>query len=149
MAPATESIMGSLPLAKAGVGSAMNDTTRQIGGALGVAILGSILASSYGSAMESVVASLPPQAAEIAGDSVGGAMAVASQAGAAGAPLAEAAAVAFVGGMESAVWVAAGVAMLGAIVTFLWLPARGADQDETALGPIEDRPAYPRAVPES
>jgi EmrB/QacA subfamily drug resistance transporter len=149
MAPATESIMGSLPLAKAGVGSAMNDTTRQIGGALGVAILGSILASSYGSAMESVVASLPPQAAEIAGDSVGGAMAVAAQAGAAGAPLAEAAAVAFVGGMESAVWVAAGVAMLGAIVTFLWLPARGADQDETALGPIEDRPAYPRAVPES
>jgi EmrB/QacA subfamily drug resistance transporter len=149
MAPATESIMGSLPLAKAGVGSAMNDTTRQIGGALGVAILGSILASSYGSAMESVVASLPPQAAEIAGDSVGGAMAVAAQAGAAGASLAEAAAVAFVGGMESAVWVAAGVAMLGAIVTFLWLPARGADQDETALGPIEDRPAYPRAVPES
>ena len=51
MAPATESIMGSLPLAKAGVGSAMNDTTRQIGGALGVAILGSILASSYGNAM--------------------------------------------------------------------------------------------------
>jgi EmrB/QacA subfamily drug resistance transporter len=40
MTPATESIMGSLPLAKAGVGSAMNDTTRQIGGALGVAILG-------------------------------------------------------------------------------------------------------------
>ena len=42
--------MGSLPLAKAGVGSAMNDTTRQIGGALGVAVLGSILASSYGAA---------------------------------------------------------------------------------------------------
>ncbi|MGA7282817.1 MAG: MFS transporter, partial [Acidimicrobiia bacterium] len=47
MAPATDSIMGSLPLAKAGVGSAMNDTTRQIGGALGVAILGSVLASAY------------------------------------------------------------------------------------------------------
>jgi hypothetical protein len=148
MAPATESIMGSLPLAKAGVGSAMNDTTRQIGGALGVAILGSILASSYGSAMEPVVASLPPQAAEIAGDSVGGAIAVASQAGEAGASLADAAAAAFIGGMESAVWVAAGVALLGALVTFLWLPARGADQVEEALGPIEDGPAYPRAVPE-
>ena len=43
MAPATESIMGSLPLAKAGVGSAVNDTTRQVGGALGVAIIGSVL----------------------------------------------------------------------------------------------------------
>ena len=49
MAPATESIMGSLPLGKAGVGSAVNDTTRQVGGALGVAIIGSVLASIYGS----------------------------------------------------------------------------------------------------
>ena len=49
MAPATESIMGSLPLAKAGVGSAVNDTTRQVGGALGVAIIGSVLSSTYGS----------------------------------------------------------------------------------------------------
>ncbi len=47
MAPATESIMGSLPRAKAGVGSAVNDTTRQMGGALGVALLGSLLASVY------------------------------------------------------------------------------------------------------
>ena len=47
MAPATDSIMGSLPRAKAGVGSAVNDTTRQAGGALGVAVLGSVLASRY------------------------------------------------------------------------------------------------------
>src|SRR4029079_12010738 len=49
MVPATESIMGSLPLAKAALGWAMNDTTRQIGGALGVAILGSVFASSFAS----------------------------------------------------------------------------------------------------
>ncbi len=48
MAPATESIMGSLPLGKAGVGSAVNDTTRQLGGALGIAVIGSVLASVYG-----------------------------------------------------------------------------------------------------
>ena len=48
MGPATESIMGSLPRAKAGVGSAMNDTTRQVGGALGVAIVGSVMSSAYG-----------------------------------------------------------------------------------------------------
>ena len=47
MAPATESIMGSLPRAKAGVGSAMNDTTRQVGGALGVAVVGSVMLSVY------------------------------------------------------------------------------------------------------
>ncbi|HMC05061.1 MAG TPA: MFS transporter, partial [Actinomycetota bacterium] len=47
IAPATESIMGSLPVEKAGVGSAMNDTTRQVGGALGVAILGSVFSSAY------------------------------------------------------------------------------------------------------
>ena len=47
MAPATESVMGSLPREKAGVGSAVNDTTRQVGGALGVAVIGSIVASVY------------------------------------------------------------------------------------------------------
>ena len=139
MAPATESIMGSLPLAKAGVGSAMNDTTRQIGGALGVAILGSILASSYGSAMEPVVSGLPPDAAEIAGDSIGGAAAVASQAGEAGAALMDAANAAFIGGMETAVWVAAGVALLGAMVTYLWLPARARDaEDAQPVGELPD-----------
>ena len=49
MAPATESVMGSLPREKAGVGSAVNDTTRQMGGALGVAIIGSVVASAYAS----------------------------------------------------------------------------------------------------
>jgi hypothetical protein len=60
MVPATESIMGSLPLAKSGVGSAMNDTTRQVGGALGVAVLGSILASSYGVAIQPALGGAPP-----------------------------------------------------------------------------------------
>ena len=55
MAPATESIMSSLPLAHAGVGSAMNDTVRLVGGTLGVAILGSLLSSGYGADMEEAV----------------------------------------------------------------------------------------------
>ena len=138
MAPATESIMGSLPLAKAGVGSAMNDTTRQIGGALGVAILGSILASSYSNAMAPVVANLPGEAAQVAGDSIGGAVAVASQIGDAGAQLVDAASAAFIGGMEIAVWVAAGVVVLGAIVTGLFLPARAREVGEAAQVPVDD-----------
>ncbi len=72
MAPATESIMSSLPAAHAGVGSAMNDTLRQVGGALGVAILGSILTSNYGPGMESATHGLPAGAASAAQDSVGG-----------------------------------------------------------------------------
>jgi EmrB/QacA subfamily drug resistance transporter len=124
MAPATDSIMGSLPLAKAGVGSAMNDTTRQIGGALGVAILGSVLASSYSSSMAPVVSALPDEAASVAGDSIGGAVAVASQIGDAAGPLLDAANEAFINGMQSAVWVAVGVALVGAVVTWLFLPAR-------------------------
>lgn len=132
MAPATESIMGSLPLAKAGVGSAMNDTTRQVGGALGVAILGSILASSYGAAMEPVVSVLPPEAAALAGDSVGGAIRVAQQIGDAAAPLIAAANEAFIDAMTSAVWVAAAIALLGSIITWRFLPAHELDPEVRA-----------------
>ncbi|HEX8803892.1 MAG TPA: MFS transporter, partial [Acidimicrobiales bacterium] len=56
MAPATESIMGSLPREKAGVGSAVNDTTRQMGGAIGVALLGSLMASRYGAHVDAGLA---------------------------------------------------------------------------------------------
>lgn len=130
MAPATESIMGSLPLAKAGVGSAMNDTTRQVGGAMGVAILGSILAASYGANIESTLEGLPPEAAAIAGDSIGGALGVAPRLGDAGRGLIDAAQAAFIGGMSAAIWVAAGVVLAGAVISVRFLPAR-------AAGPID------------
>ena len=80
MAPATESIMGSLPLAKASVGSAVNDATRTIGGALGVAVLGSLLSSGYRADMDA--ASRPARVpADAAHDSLGGAIAVAADGG--------------------------------------------------------------------
>jgi EmrB/QacA subfamily drug resistance transporter len=60
MAPATDSIMGALPRAKAGVGSAVNDTTRQTGGAFGVAVLGSLLASRYSGQIASILGSASP-----------------------------------------------------------------------------------------
>ncbi len=59
MAPATEAIMGSLPKAKAGIGSAMNDVVREVGGTLGVAVLGSIVSTSYASGMDGATAGLP------------------------------------------------------------------------------------------
>ena len=78
MAPATEAIMGSLPPSRAGVGSAMNDVTREVAGSLGVAVLGSVLASAYASGMEGSVDGLPSPAAAAAGDSVSAAHQAAS-----------------------------------------------------------------------
>ena len=130
MAPATDSIMGSLPLAKAGVGSAMNDTTRMVGGALGIAVIGSVLSSSYGDAIAPAVSSLPPPAAAAASDSVGAALGVAGRIGPQASELVQAARFAFVESMGDAVLVAAAVALLGAMVALLFLPAR-ARSDET------------------
>lgn len=130
MTPATDSIMGSLPLGKAGVGSAMNDTTRQVGGALGVAVLGSIYASSYSHAMTSAVRGLPAAAATQATNSIGKAVAVASQLGPRGAQLVGAARDAFVNSMGTAVTVAAAVALLGAVISALFLPAWARESDE-------------------
>jgi hypothetical protein len=133
MAPATDSIMGSLPREKAGVGSAVNDTTREVGGALGVAILGSLLAAGYHSSMSSsaAVAGLPADQAAVAHDSLGGAVQVAGQLGSAGQSLLADATHAFVDAMSSTVLVGAGVALIGAIIALVWLPSR-------ALAPVEE-----------
>ena len=131
MAPATESIMGSLPLAKAGVGSAMNDTTRQVGGALGVAIIGSVLSSVYGSRItEAFTGKLPDAAVETARSSLGGALAVADKAGPAGADIATLARSAFVDAMHGGAIVAAVAAGIGAFVVLFFLPAHARPVDE-------------------
>ncbi len=80
-APATGSIMSAIPDAKAGVGSAINDTTRELGGALGIAVLGSIVSAVYRSAVDVSELGLAPQAAEAATDSVGAATVVAGGVG--------------------------------------------------------------------
>jgi EmrB/QacA subfamily drug resistance transporter len=127
MAPATESIMGSLPVARAGVGSAVNDTTRQVGGALGVAIIGSVLASTYGTKVGDAVARqpLPGGVASEVKNSLGFALETASRIGGpAGQSLASTAKSAFVNGMQQGFLVAAAIALVGAIVALVWLPAR-------------------------
>jgi EmrB/QacA subfamily drug resistance transporter len=131
MAPATESIMSSLPLAHAGVGSAMNDTVRMVGGTLGVAILGSLLSSGYGADMEPAVESLPAPAAEAASDSLGHASVVAEQiGGGAGATLSRAAETAFSSAMGSTLMVAAAVALAGAFIAMTVLPGPSRERAE-------------------
>ena len=126
MAPATESVMSVLPLAKAGVGSAMNDTVRMVGGALGVAVLGSVLSSGYRAGMDGA----PEQAQE----SVGAALAQGRDSG-----LADQAIDAFVNGMHTTAIVAAAVALAGALLAFAFLPGRerrSATQAAVALEPL-------------
>jgi EmrB/QacA subfamily drug resistance transporter len=117
MAPATDAIMGTLPEAKMSVGSAINDTTRVAGGALGVAVLGSLLASGYRGDMESAVTALPAQAREAAQDSLAGALAFGDD------RLVAAAQDAFVSGMQTAVLVAAAVALAAAVIAAVFLPS--------------------------
>jgi hypothetical protein len=124
-APATESIMGSLPRNRAGVGSAVNDTAREVGGALGVAIVGSITSTIYRSHLAGGLPSdVPATAAEAAHDSLGAALQVSSALGASGSHVAAAAKEAFVEAMSRASIVTAFVALLGALVAWRYLPAR-------------------------
>ena len=142
MAPATESIMGSLPPTKAGVGSAMNDTTRQVGGALGVAVLGSILASVYRPGVESALEGIGVAAPAVAAsaESVGGAIlrvAPSYPDPVIGARIAELAAESYVDGIHVAMKVGAAAILFAAFVVFRWLPARAADVREPVSGPLD------------
>ena len=138
-APATESIMGAVAPAKAGVGSAINDATRILGGTLGVAVIGSIYASLYASRILSGLGvHLPAAAAGAAHSSIGGALGAAGQLQAAGhgdlaAALRGAASAAFFDGFELACLVAASVAIAGALVALLLLPAQPPKPSEAAV----------------
>jgi EmrB/QacA subfamily drug resistance transporter len=129
-APATESIMGAVPAAKAGVGSAINDATRILGATLGVAVIGSVYASVYRSQLDAVIAGkLSPSATSVAHNSVGGAFETATQLQAAHhTALAEmlhhAASSAFFDGFSVACLMAAGVALAGAFMAAALIPAQ-------------------------
>jgi EmrB/QacA subfamily drug resistance transporter len=133
MAPATEAIMGALPRARAGAGSAVSTTVRQVGGVLGVAVLGSLLSSAYGTRMTDTLHGLPSTVVSAASDSVGAAVGIAARIGGApGRALVDTAHSAFIHGMDVTLVVAAAVALIGALVALLFLPARAAAAPETA-----------------
>ncbi|HET9015895.1 MAG TPA: MFS transporter [Thermomicrobiaceae bacterium] len=138
MTPATDSIMGAVPKEHAGSGSAVNDTTRQIGGALGVAILGSYLSTTYASTMSAHVAGLPPALAGTVKNSIGAALAVAQQVGGApGAALAASARSAFVQGMSDTALIAMITAFVGALIALLFLPSRSGGRRAGAGAGVE------------
>jgi EmrB/QacA subfamily drug resistance transporter len=133
MAPATESIMGSLPRAKAGVGSAVNDTTRQMGGAIGVALIGSLLASVYRSDVRTGLAGsgAPASLVEQASSSVQSGVAAGRELGGAlGQQVVTVSHQSFVSGYHVGVVVAAAIVLVAAVAVFRWLPARAAAADD-------------------
>ncbi|MBB3674388.1 MFS transporter [Modestobacter versicolor] len=131
MTPSTEAITSALPRERQGVASALNDVTRELGTALGVALLGAVLSAGYRSSVESRLADavdLPDGAAEAARAGVANALAVGGESGAA----VRAAQEAFVDGWQQAMW--AGVAVTGVLLVVVL--ARG---PERSVGSGDDR----------
>jgi EmrB/QacA subfamily drug resistance transporter len=138
-APATESIMGAVPAANAGVGSGVNDTTRELGGTLGVAVVGSVFASLYAAGFDGAPAALAG-AAEPASDSIGAAFVIANELGGPGGEALRALATSgFYDGLAAGCLVAAGVCFAGALMVLAMLPSEPAP-DQTVMLRTEPAP---------
>ena len=125
MPPATEMIMATLPPARAGVGSAVNDTVREFGGALGVAVIGSVAATTYATSMLSELDQFPNLTGSdrsMLVNNVGAAIQSSQHLGDQADQIAAAARTAFVDSMHSSLWIAAGLAFCAAVVAFTQLP---------------------------
>lgn len=128
MSPMTDMIMSSVPRDRAGVGSAMNDTTRELGTTLGVAVLGSLLSSSYSSGLPAGVSQLPDGAREVVRGSLGGALYISEQMGGQnGATLATLARSAWMDGVRLAFEVGAGILVVAALITYFFLDRSSTD----------------------
>jgi DHA2 family multidrug resistance protein-like MFS transporter len=129
MGPATGSVMGAVPKEKSGVASAMNDVTRQVGGSLGTAVIGSLVTSFYGSRVADAASGLPSGAQAAVKDSIGTADAVAAQLPSAqGAALMHSAASAFTDALGLGLCAAAVAALFAAVVVIRRLPVRASDE---------------------
>ncbi|MZE53703.1 DHA2 family efflux MFS transporter permease subunit [Streptomyces sp. SID5770] len=124
MPPVTVAIMQALPREKAGSGSAINNTFRQVGGALGVAVLGSVLSSVYRGEIEGHLGGVPAALRTTAGESVEATLAVAEKLGPAGRDLVAPAHQAFLDAMHVTAIASAAIALVGAVVVAAFLPGR-------------------------
>jgi EmrB/QacA subfamily drug resistance transporter len=141
-APATEAIMGVVPKEKSGIGSAVNDATRELGSTLGVAVIGSVYASLYVAGVRTTRAALPTPVLHTATESIGAALGIADQiGGTTGQQLASSARAAFFDGFHIGCLVAAGVLLAGSVFAARFLPARptvelGASEPELEIPAI-------------
>jgi hypothetical protein len=121
---ATEAVMSVVPRQRAGAGSAITNTSRQVAVALGVAVLGSVLAQVYRSQLAPHLTVLPPGVRSTATASIAATQAVAQHLGPAGSPLLTAADHAFVQAMHVTSLISVVIALVGAGVMALWMPGR-------------------------
>ncbi|MFF2307679.1 MFS transporter [Streptomyces sp. NPDC058128] len=135
MPPVTVAIMQALPREKAGSGSAINNTFRQVGGALGVAVLGSLLSSTYRGEIEGHLGGVPEALRATAGESVEATLAVAEKLGPAGRDLVAPAYDAFLDAMHVTALASAVIGLIGAAVVALFLPGRTPAGTAGAPGP--------------
>jgi EmrB/QacA subfamily drug resistance transporter len=134
MAPATDAIMGSIPPEQSGVASGTNGTLIQLGGALGVAVLGSALTTRFHSAVAPAIHQLPASAAAAANSGIGGALAVAHQLPPPyGRLLGSLARSGFANGIDLAAVIATGACLVGALVVLLRLSGRGGQSESTGV----------------
>ncbi|PYC77830.1 MFS transporter [Streptomyces tateyamensis] len=126
MPPVTVAIMGSLPREKAGAGSAINNTFRQVGGSLGVAVLGAVLSTVYRDGISDKLSTLPAAARDKAGESLEATLAVAGQAGPKGQALVQPAYESFIHAMHVVAGLSAVITVAGALLAWLFLPGKGA-----------------------
>jgi EmrB/QacA subfamily drug resistance transporter len=149
-APATEAIMGSLSADKAGVGSAVNDTTRELGGTLGVAIVGSVFASVYSGrlAADPALAALPAEARTVMGQSVAAAQRIVGQLPPGRLPdIRQAVEHAFLDGLQVGSLVCAGIALAAAIIVAILLPARAQQSTQSTPTAAKSSTEQPEPLP--
>jgi EmrB/QacA subfamily drug resistance transporter len=141
MAPATEAVVGAVPAAKSGVASATNTVARMVSGALGVAVIGSLITSLYSSDVEGSLGGLPPEAQAGAEDSIGAAGAIAAQLPPeAASGVLTTTAEAFTHAMGIGLLAAAVLAALAAVLVARFLPDREAVEGETEAAEPAVRP---------
>ncbi|MFC9456986.1 MFS transporter [Streptomyces sp. NPDC056637] len=124
MTPTSVVIMQALPREKAGSASALSNTFRQVGGALGIAVLGSVLSTAYRNGIEDKLALLPAGLRHTAGESIEATLGIAAKLGPRGDALVGAANDSFLHAMHVTALCGAGIALVSAVVTVLFLPGR-------------------------
>ncbi|MBY6687456.1 MFS transporter [Rhodococcus sp. BP-149] len=139
-APATAAIVADTAVEKHGVAAAVNDATREIGAAIGIAVAGSVLAAGYSRNIAPAMEVLPPEARGPVTDSLAGALEVADRAGPAGRQLADFAKSAFLHGTEQSAIVLALIAAAGAAILLFWAPGRAPGTPDTGASGTLNEP---------